>query len=192
MDEFIGSIMLWPLDYAPQGWLLCNGQMLNLRQYQALYSLLGTKYGGDGVNTFALPDLRSRVPIGAGQGAGLENYNLAQKGGAERVTLDVNQMPVHNHSMGVVSASMPASANPGTTDTPGSNAVPARAPDFLSQGYPDLTIYGAADGNTTLPVNVTLQGQTSIAGGGQSHENRQPYLVLNYIICMEGVYPVKP
>ena len=102
MDYFLGSLLLVPYNFAPAGWALCNGQLLPIAQYTALFSLLGTTYGGDGKTTFALSDLRGRVPLSSGQGVGLQNYNLGQTGGAESETLGVNQLPSHNHAVNAV------------------------------------------------------------------------------------------
>src|SRR5208283_2769592 len=99
MDAFLGSLLLVPYNFAPQGWAFCNGQLLSIAQNAALFSLIGTTYGGDGISTFALPDLRGRVPNSAGQGPGLANYNLGDTGGAENTTLQVSNMPAHNHLM---------------------------------------------------------------------------------------------
>jgi microcystin-dependent protein len=102
MDNFLGSLLLVPYNFAPAGWAFCNGQLLPIAQHTALFSLLGTTYRGDGKTTFALPDLRGRVPVSSGQGVGLQNYNLGQTGGAESETLAVNQLPSHNHSVNTV------------------------------------------------------------------------------------------
>src|SRR5262245_54899621 len=111
MEQFLGSLLLVPFAFAPAGWALCNGQLLSIAQNQALFSLIGATYGGDGVTTFGLPDLRGRVPIGFGQGPGLQNYALGQSGGVESTTLGVNQLPSHNHVINVVSSAA-TSSNP--------------------------------------------------------------------------------
>jgi microcystin-dependent protein len=162
-EPFLGSIILFAGNFAPRGWAFCNGQILSISQNTALFSLLGTTYGGNGQTTFALPDLRGCVALHFGQGPGLSNYSLGQTGGAEVVTLDVSQMPPHAHSQ-------PASNGQQTTNRP-NNAVPARGGSYT----------GAGDGSTLDPV--------SPAGGGQPHDNRPPYLALNYIIALEGIYP---
>ncbi|HEX8316621.1 MAG TPA: tail fiber protein [Flavisolibacter sp.] len=214
MDEaYVGAIMLWAGTYVPQGWLACEGQTLSINQNQALFAVIGIQFGGDGSTNFKLPDLRSRVPVGKGQGQapGLSNYNMGQTGGVETVTLTTQQMPMHNHALSgtasvptaglQVTAVMPASDQPASTDTPGGGNVPAKSPDFASQGLPDVHIYGAPDGTTTLPVNVSVSGtmtanlssvQISPAGGGGAHENRQPFLGLQYIICTMGLFPPHP
>jgi microcystin-dependent protein len=168
MEYFLGSLLLVPYNFAPAGWALCQGQLLPIAQYTALFSLLGTTYGGDGVNTFALPDLRGRVPISSGQGVGLQNYNLGQTGGAESATLGVNQLPSHNHSVNTVSS--PATASQASNQ-------------FLASSTQG-SIYSAAEPTTRLhamAINHT--------GGGQPVNIRSPYLTLNWIIALTGIFP---
>lgn len=162
-EPFVGQIMLFAGNFAPKGWALCNGQLLPISQNTALFSLIGTFYGGDGVVTFALPDLRGRVAVHFGQGSGLSNYTQGQVAGVEEVTLSAAQMPQHTHQQ-------PTTASDQTTNRP-VNAVPARG------GF-----YAASSDGSAL-------AQTTAAGGSQAHENRQPYLVLNYCIALSGVYP---
>jgi microcystin-dependent protein len=168
MEPFLGSLLLVPFSFAPTGWALCNGQLLPISQYTALFSLLGTTFGGDGVNTFALPDLRGRVPISSGQGPGLQNYNLAQTGGAESVTLGVNQLPSHNHSVNTVSGA-------GTSSHP--------ANEYLASSTSGH-IYASSRPDSTLNANAV-----SHAGGGQPVDIRSPYMTLNWIIALAGIYP---
>ena len=167
-DPFIGQLALVPYNFAPKGWALCNGQILPINQNQALFALLGTTYGGDGVSTFGLPDLRGRVPISSGQGLGLSNYDLGEKGGSETHTLTINEMPAHTHLLSADSAVA-------TTDKPG-GAFPARN----AAGVPQ---YG--------PTASTLLSASGVdpAGGGAPHDIRQPYLTLNWIIALQGVFP---
>jgi microcystin-dependent protein len=165
-DPYLGEIVLFAGNFAPVGYALCEGQILPISQNTALFSILGTTYGGDGIETFALPDLRGRVPLGQGQGPGLEPYDLGQVGGTEDVTLTTNQIPTHTHP---VEAS---SAEEGTNRPSG--AVPAQGGVYAT----------APDGST--PMNAGMIGAT---GGSQSHENRQPYLTLNFIIAMQGIFP---
>ena len=162
-EPFLGSIILFAGNFAPRGWAFCNGQILSIAQNTALFSLLGTTYGGNGQTTFALPDLRGRAPIHSGQGPGLQSYALGQVGGEESVTLGITQIPAHQHQQ-------PASNGEQDTDRPG-NAVPARG-----------GVYAASSDGATLDP-------TSIAGGSQPHDNRAPYLTLNYISALEGIYP---
>jgi len=162
-EPFIGSVILFAGNFAPRGWAFCDGQLLAISQNTALFSILGTTYGGNGVTTFALPDLRGRSPIGPRQGPGLSNHDLGETGGVETVTLNVNELPAHQHLQ-------PASDAEQDTNRPG-NAVPARGGVYA----------GSGDGTTLDP--------TSIAGGNQPHQNRPPYLGLNYIIALEGIFP---
>jgi microcystin-dependent protein len=183
-QPYISSVELWPLNWAPMNWAPCNGQLLAITQYTALFSLLGTTYGGNGQTNFALPDLRGRVPVGMGQSPGTSNYNIGQSGGAEVVSLTVNQMPQHTHTAtGTVN---PAAATGGrgssTSVDPTSNfpgTAPATAPVY---GTPATAQMGQS------PVTVTVQQ----AGGGQPFGILQPYLALNYIIALQGLYPSRP
>jgi microcystin-dependent protein len=160
---FLGMIATFGFNFAPRGWAMCNGQILAIAQNTALFSLLGTTYGGNGQTTFALPDLRSRVPTHMGQGPGLSSYALGQTGGSESTTLTVNQMPAHTHT--VEAASTFTSKNP-------SNRYPAG---------------GGAYGDTgDTAMNTTVVGTT---GGSQPHENLQPYLTLNTCIALQGIFP---
>lgn len=169
MEPFLGMIAIFGFNFAPRGWALCNGQLLSIAQNTALYSLLGTTYGGDGISTFALPDLRGRVPLHAGQGPGLSNYILGELSGSQTVTLLNNNMPVHNHSLMAVSEA-------------GDTSAPAGA--FLSNS-------GALDreyktSGTPVSMNATAIGTS---GGSQPFSIMQPYLVLNYCIALEGIFP---
>jgi microcystin-dependent protein len=166
MEPFLGQILLVPYNFAPRGWALCNGQILSIAQNTALFSLLGTTYGGNGQTTFALPDLRGRVPVGSGQGPGLASYDLGAVAGTETVTLLTSEMPAHNH---MVQASNGYSAATPENAFPGSDSA--------------TSIYDAAANTTMNPMMI------GAAGGSQPHENRQPYQVLNYIIALEGIFP---
>lgn len=176
MEPFIGQIQLFGFNFAPRGWAYCHGQILSIAQNSALFSLLGTMYGGNGQTTFALPDLRGRVAIGHGQSPGFSTYTLGEQGGAESVTLLPNQMPSHSHPIHVFNGI-------GTTDVANGN--------YLANGA--VTI---ARGNT-VPANLysTSQGgqlnqaAVGVQGGNLAHENRQPYLVMNYCIALVGIFP---
>jgi microcystin-dependent protein len=165
-DPFIGELRLLPYNFAPRGWALCNGQVMSISQNTALFSLLGTTYGGNGQTTFALPDLRGRTPMSSGQGPGLSSYSLGEVGGAEAVTLNVNQMPAHGHQVN-------ASSNDASSSQPEGN-------------YPASVGSGAYRSDTDGTMN---QGMVGASGGSQPHENRAPYLVLNWCIALEGIYP---
>jgi len=172
MEPFLGSLLLVPYNFAPTGWALCNGQLLPISQNTALFSLLGTTYGGDGVSTFALPDLRGRVPISSGQGSGLQNYALGQNGGAETTTLSANQMPAHNHAMNTVSGA-------GSTSNPANQYLADSPGGTVTSG-----LYSSSTPNSKLNAAAITQ-----AGGGQPFDNRSPYLTLNWIIALQGIYP---
>lgn len=168
-NPFIGSIVLFCGNFAPAGWALCNGQMLSIAQYTALFSILGTTYGGDGQRTFALPDLRGRVPLHPGQGPGLSPYFLGQAGGTETTTLLTANMPAHTHALNGDNVA-------GGKEFPGPNHVLG----------PSLTdkMYSVNPPNTSF--NPTSIGA---AGGNQPFANMQPYLAINYIIALQGIYP---
>ncbi len=169
-DPFIGQLALVSFNFAPHGWAFCNGQILPISQNQALFSLIGTTYGGDGVTTFALPDLRGRVPLSSGQGPGLQNYVIGQTGGQEFVTLTLSQIPAHTH------AAM-CDTTVASTDAP-AGMIPARNAGGVPQ-------YGT---NAAASMSSSAIGS---AGGGQAHENRQPYITLNWIIALQGVFPTQ-
>lgn len=164
-NPYIGEILLVPYNFAPVGWALCQGQLLSISGNTALFSLLGTLYGGDGVSNFALPDLQGRSPIGFGQGPGLQNYVQGQRGGEETVTLTLSQIPSHSHpAMG--------SAKSATTVSP-ANTVWATETR--------LNIYSSGGGTSMAP--------SGSSGGNQPHDNMSPYLTLNYIIALRGIFP---
>lgn len=167
-EPFLGEIRLFPYNFAPRGWAFCSGQLLSIAQSTALFSLLGTTYGGNGQTTFGLPDLRGRSALSSGTGPGLQTYDLGEVAGVETVTLITTQMPQHNHS--VLASSTDSSAKNPSGNIPGGTASP---------------VYAAA--NTAN--NVMAPNMIGIAGGSQPHENRSPYLVLNYCIALEGIYP---
>jgi microcystin-dependent protein len=164
VDPFLGEIRLVPFTFAPRGWALCAGQLLPINQNQALFALLGTTYGGNGQTTFALPDLRGRVVVGVGQGTAGSEYQLGSTGGQESVKLTVGQLAAHAHPVR-------ANSDPSSTKNP-VDAVPARG--------------GAYAATQNAKMNTVMLGKS---GGGQAHENRQPYLSLNYIIALEGIFP---
>jgi microcystin-dependent protein len=165
MDEpLVGEIRLVPYNFEPQGWAFCDGRMLEISPHTALFSLLGTTFGGDGERTFGLPDLRGRVPIGAGESASGSAYVLGETGGSETARLTTSHLPVHSHAIR-------ASSNGATTNDP-SNGVPAAGGAY------------AATSNATM--SAAMSGNS---GGGSAHENRQPYMALNYIIALQGAFP---
>ncbi|WP_461054068.1 phage tail protein [Spirosoma arcticum] len=177
-DPFLGMIALFGFNFAPRGWAFCNGQLLSISQNSALFALLGTQYGGDGVNTFALPNLQSRVPLGMGQGPGLSNYTIGQQGGSENVTLLSTQMPAHNHML-------TGSGNAATvSDLRGSVLASTNGADTVNGDAVTVHAYAPA-GNAVVadPSAITP------AGGNQPHENVQPYLAMNYCIALQGIFP---
>lgn len=176
MEGYIAEIRLFAGNFAPRGWAFCNGQILSIAQNTALFSLLGTTYGGNGQTTFALPDLRGRTAVGPGQGPGLPAVNLGQVAGEPNHTLIITEMPAHNHATQVTTN---ANTNAGDVSVP-TNAIWSSS----ESGAPYVT--GA--GNTAMSPSA-VQVTVGIAGGSQPHNNMQPYLGMNYIICMEGIYP---
>jgi len=181
-QPYLASVDLWPVDWAPRGWALCNGQLMSISQNTALFSILGTYYGGNGIQTFALPDFRGRVPVGAGQGPGLSSYVVGQVGGAESVALTVGQMPLHTHAA-------TGSVTPGATDASGRGAKTSTNP---AGNYPGLAPDGVAIYGTpqtinmgATPVTVTVQP----SGNGLPFSVLQPFLSLSYIIALTGVFP---
>ena len=173
MDPFIGQIMMFGGNFAPRGWAMCNGQLLDISQNAALFSILGTTYGGDGRTTFGLPDLRGRLPMHFGQGPGLSNHNLGQKGGAETVTLNESQLPGHNHGMA-------GSTSAATSRSP-AGAFPASA--FVDGVRTAVETYGTSS-DTTLNAGVITP-----SGGGQAHDNMPPFGVINFVIALQGIFP---
>ncbi len=177
MEPFLGQIILVGFNFAPRGWAFCNGQLLSIAQHSALFSLLGTTYGGDGRTTFGLPDLRGRCAVGMGQGPGLSNYTQGERAGQENVTLLQTQMPAHTHTLGASSAI-------GTVSDP-ADAVIANNQVTIERGK-------------TIPASAFIQSGPTVAmnaqaiqttGGNQAHENRQPYIAMNYVIALEGIFP---
>ncbi len=175
-EPFIGQIKLFAGDFAPRGYAFCDGQLLNIAPNTALFSILGTTYGGDGRTTFGLPDLRGRAPLHMGIGPGLTPRSLGQTGGVERETISEAELPAHPHQLKAV-------AGNATTQAPASNTSLAN-PATGGRGGGGTTPYAAA-GNLVAMSNMAL-GQ---AGGGQSQTNIQPRLAVNYIIALTGVFP---
>jgi microcystin-dependent protein len=175
-DPFVAEIRMFPFNFAPRGWALCNGQILPLSQNTALFSLLGTTYGGDGRSTFALPNLQGSVPIAWGQGQGLSVRDLGEQGGSEFVTLLESEMPLHNHGFRV-------STQQSDIQQPTPNMALARPVGAL----PFIA------GPTFPAPSVQLAAQAlAPAGGSQPHNNMMPYLTLNFCIALQGVFPPRP
>ena len=185
MDEaFIGSIVLFGGNFAPKGWAFCDGSLLQIAQNSALYSILGTSFGGNGSTTFGLPDLRSRVPVHSNNGQpgpGQQPVRLGESGGASNVTLSSQQMPIHTHLQQVATQAATTSA-PSNTVVPGSpNGITS-----VSEEAVNVNNMVAASGATLTPLSPNAIGT---AGGNQPVSVMQPYLGLNYIICLYGLYP---
>lgn len=168
-EPFLGTIKYFGFNFAPRGWTTCDGQLLSVSQNDALFSLLGTMYGGDGRTTFGLPDMRGRMPVHTGQGPGLSNHPMGQKSGAESVSLTTNQLPSHSHSLMA-------------TDSAGNQISPTA--HTLAKDGNDSTYRNEAP-------NVTMHASsiTNSTGGSQAHQNMSPYLVVNCNISLVGVYP---
>jgi microcystin-dependent protein len=164
-DQYLGEIRMFAGNFAPYGWQLCNGQTLAISSNTALFSIIGTYYGGNGTSTFQLPNLQSRVPIHQGQGLGLSPYILGQQGGTENVTLTTQQMPQHNHTVNAV-------AGPPGQDNPSGNLL------AKSQTYSN-----SAASTTMAPTMI------GFAGNSQPHANIQPYLAVSFIIALIGRFP---
>jgi microcystin-dependent protein len=183
MDPFIGQLGLFPYSFVPLNWMQCAGQLLNVGQYSALFGLLGTRYGGNGTTTFGLPDLRGRTPLGAGACTTGTKYLLGQKGGVDTVALVSNQVPPHNHSL-------PASTQDGTTLNP-TGAVIAQGPSEGGHGTGVRPYYYTAPGGARIPLPAATCSPAG-GGGGQGHNNLQPYLAMAWCIAVNGIFPSRP
>ncbi|HMK89119.1 MAG TPA: tail fiber protein [Methylocystis sp.] len=168
-QPYVGQIIIFAGNFAPAGWMFCEGQQLSISQYETLYNLIGTIFGGDGQTFFNLPDLRGRAPVHLGPG-----YVLGQPGGSETVTLTVNQLASHNHNVNVVTG------NPGNAATPGGNVYLA---DENAPSENAFTYLSSTPNATLSPASI------GPSGGNLPHDNRQPYLAINYCISLFGVYP---
>jgi microcystin-dependent protein len=169
MDPFVAEIRIFPFNFAPKGWAFCDGQILPISQNTALFSLLGTTYGGDGKSNFALPNLQGNAPMHPGQGPGLSLHDLGETGGSQTVTLLASEMPAHSHSW-------TASNQAGTDQSP--------LNELFAGGVGGISMYAAPGSMTQLAPNVLPP-----SGGDQPHNNMMPYLTLNFCIALQGVYP---
>lgn len=192
MESFIATINMFAGNFAPRGWMLCQNQTLSIAQYTAVFSLVGTTYGGNGQTTFSLPDLRGRVPVGTGQGPGLQPYQLGQLSGVENTTLTQLNLPAHNHqaqATTLIRADQSGgnlSANPignwiSVGQTGGSSPAPMKQFTTLPDPNPPTGTMAAGSAATTVTVGI--------AGSSQPFSILQPYLGMNYIFCMEGIFP---
>ncbi|SMD45537.1 Microcystin-dependent protein [Aquiflexum balticum DSM 16537] len=177
MEPFVGQIIETPYNFAPLGWAFCDGSLLAISENDALFALIGTTYGGDGQTTFALPDLRGRMAIHVGQGPGLPFYSLGERAGAATTTLSVNNIPPHNHPIQASSADGTQS-NPSGAFPANANVVPERGADPVG-----VDAYATSANGTMAP------GVVGNSGGGQAFNNMPPYLAVNYIIALFGIFP---
>lgn len=168
-ESYIGEIRMFAGTFAPQGWAFCDGSLVSIAEYESLFNLIGTTYGGDGQSTFALPDLRGRVPIHQGTGPGLSTHTIGEMGGTESVTLMTSQMPVHNH------AAMANNAG-GNADTPANN--------FWSASTTTTQYVPGSEANTGMGASAIVY-----AGGNQPHDNMLPFTAISFIISLYGIYP---
>ena len=175
-DPFVAEIRIFPFNFAPTGWAFCNGQLMPISQNTALFSLLGTVYGGDGKSTFALPNLQGSAPLHPGQGPGLSLYDLGQQGGSQFVTLIDSELPVHAHTVGMANASNGDSLTPVACTWA---AVPS------GRGF--LNTYHSGPPTAKMLTTLILP-----AGGSLPHNNMQPYLTLNFCIALQGIFPQRP
>jgi microcystin-dependent protein len=174
MDAFVGEIGIFGFNFAPRGWAFCQGQLLPISQNTALFSLLGTQYGGDGKSNFALPDLQGRLAIGQGVGPGLPNFNIGETGGSETTTLLTSEIPAHTHGGGASLTQAASTATASTANPDG--AVPATS---TTNRY----------ATTTDAFMAQFTFSLGNAGQGQPVSVMQPYLAINYCIAMQGIYP---
>lgn len=174
MEPYLGQIQAFGFNFTPRGWAACEGQLLPISQNSALFSLLGTIYGGDGRTTFALPDLRGRAPLHYGTGPGLSTRAIGQRSGTETNTLTINQMPNHNHVL--------LGGEEGNTDDPNGNYIAGKGINTFS------TTSGTSTSTPPDPNAVVIKGSNP-TGGNQAHNNMQPYIVINYCIALVGVFP---
>ncbi|WP_253251822.1 phage tail protein [Flavobacterium sp. ACN2] len=191
MEVYMGTILSFAFNYPPRGWAACNGQLVAITQNSALFSLLGTIYGGDGVTTFGLPDLRGRTPIHFGQGPGLSNFVIGQKAGSETMTLLTPNMPAHVHSLTTGTVSLALTTNSATGGTISNDTDNGN--NSLSSGGSTPNIYSEPGTGTAkiggISATATLGGSTSIAGGTQPFDLHSPYLAVNMCIALSGIFP---
>jgi microcystin-dependent protein len=189
-EPFLGEIRMVGFNFAPQGWAFCQGQSMSISQNSALFALLGTTFGGDGVTTFKLPDYQGRSPVGMGNGPGLTPISQGEVSGTESVTLLQTQMPMHTHALSQLNASIaiPTNTTAGASKTPSNTSVLSTTNDTAAGA--EVDIYSAGPGTSTLqPFNASVAGQISQAGGSQPFAIRNPYLGTNFIIALEGIFP---
>jgi microcystin-dependent protein len=195
MEGTIAEIRMFAGNFAPRNWAFCAGALMSIAQNTALFSLLGTTFGGDGRTTFGLPDLRGRVPVGTGTGPGLPNVTLGETGGSNTVTLLTTQMPMHNHVGGTLTGNPSMMVSSGNA----SQSAATAGASIATPGTVSSRVFSGTLGfNTSAPDIALNAGSASLAGvsvttgvngGSQPHDNMQPYLGMNYIICLYGIFP---
>ncbi len=178
-EPFIGEVKIFGFSFSPLGYDFCNGQLYSIAEYTALFSLIGTTYGGDGQTTFALPNLQGRIPIGQGQGPGLPDYTMGESAGSPTVTLTTAQMPPHVHTLHSMNVKIKAS----------SAAADENAPGNLFPGVASASVYTASPTPNVYTGSTQVTGTTDIMGSGMPFSVANPYLVLNYCIATEGIFP---
>ena len=194
MDGTMAEIRMFAGNFSPMGWQFCNGQLLPISQWTAVFALVGTTYGGNGSTTFGLPDFRGRVAVGTGTGIGLSNVQLGQMSGTETVTLLSTQLPAHTHTAtagtgGSGTATLNAVTANGNTQSPSGNYLAGSRSASVASYIASGTTAAMNAGSITLS-NITAGAPTiGITGGSQPHSNMQPYLGMNYVICLFGIYP---
>lgn len=180
-DQFVAEIRIFPFNFPPTGWAFCNGQLMPISQNTALFSLLGTTYGGDGKSTFALPDMQGNAPMQPGQGQGLSQRFLGEMSGVESVTLLQSEIPIHTHSVQAL---------------PAASQQPTASPNTMANGaWVQGSQFGVVQQYTTnlAAPTVTMGAQAiTVAGGSLPHNNMQPYLTLNFCIALQGIFPSRP
>ncbi|MES2655797.1 MAG: tail fiber protein [Bacteroidota bacterium] len=184
MEGTMGEIRLFAANFAPKTWAYCQGQLLPINQNQALFSILGTTYGGDGVTTFGLPDLRGRTCVGQGQGPNLSFRTLGEKAGEATHTLITSEMPIHTHASSLTTSANVAMGclnDTATTESPEGNYIAS-----IGQNQYAPTSNGVMG---IAPASVTVNMQVGVTGASQPHQNMQPYLGIGYVICLQGIYP---
>jgi microcystin-dependent protein len=186
MEPYVGEIRLFCFNFAPQGWMLCDGRLLKISDYSSLYALIGITYGGDGQTTFALPNLCGRTPLSQGQGTNLTNRVIGQSGGENQVGLTASQMPAHNHALTstYAKATLKCKNSPANSRGLANNSISG---NYIQDST--LKYNTATPGIAMNSASITTSGNTNTAGSGLQHPNMQPYMALSYCIAPQGTYP---
>jgi len=200
MDPFMAQLLLWPMNWAPSYWAQCDGRSMNIAQNSALYALLGITFGGNGTTNFNLPDFRGRVPIGLGTRPGTSiNYNIANIGGNESMALSIANLPTHTHTAAVsttpISVTIKASPAGGTDNVPGTNGSTTLAAS-MSGRNPGSTIYNNQAPTVAMNTAPDITGGVTtvvnaVTGNGAAFDNRMPFLAVNFIIALSGIFPTR-